>query len=183
MSSPDDRGPASRLNPTDRLLSMEFDSSALGSTARARDSSNEARGFRARSGDDSTGSLNAGSTGSGLSPDKLKFYDDIGLLDTNHESGKALTGSQVDDAALVAQSIAKPQSWKRWIILVLATLAIFGPYYSFDNPAGTAETVSDSDMLTDDATQSLACTSWPIQHALSRHRSSRRISEYPFAQT
>lgn len=65
------------------------------------------------------------------------------MFDTNAEANKLISGSAVEDAAHVAEAMAKPASWKRWVILILATLAIFGPYYSFDNPAGTASTVRD----------------------------------------
>lgn len=57
------------------------------------------------------------------------------------ESAKA-TDEELLQAEHVAKAIDKPSNPKRWFVLVLATVAIFGPYYVFDNPAGTQHTVS-----------------------------------------
>jgi hypothetical protein len=68
---------------------------------------------------------------------------DYGEVDTDDLDGDGgmLTEDELADAQEVASAIDKPSDPKRWIILVLATLAIFGPYYVFDNPAGTQQTV------------------------------------------
>jgi hypothetical protein len=55
-----------------------------------------------------------------------------------------LSGSEMADAELVASKIDKPSDPKRWLVLFLATLAIFGPYYVFDNPAGTQQTLKEN---------------------------------------
>jgi len=70
--------------------------------------------------------------------------DDFGVDAADDEDAKA-TEQELADAELVAAAIDKPSNPKRWIVLVLATLAIFGPYYVFDNPAGTQQTVSGWD--------------------------------------
>ena len=59
------------------------------------------------------------------------------------EDAKA-TDEELLEAEQVAKAIDKPSNPKRWFVLVLATIAIFGPYYVFDNPAGTQHTVSAS---------------------------------------
>lgn len=71
---------------------------------------------------------------------EIPDYGDAGFGDEDEEGG-VLTEVEMADAQFVAAAIDKPSDPKRWIVLVLATLAIFGPYYVFDNPAGTQQTV------------------------------------------
>jgi hypothetical protein len=58
-------------------------------------------------------------------------------------ANQPMSGLELEEAAGVASKIDKPGSRKRWLVLFLATVAIFGPYYVFDNPAGTQQTLKE----------------------------------------
>jgi len=145
-------GSEPRPEPHGRMYSVDVDSSAPLSFALHREPHHE--GYRRldslREDSSSSSGTPRSSSGRGVDATERDAKHDMGgskvhLLDTPSmiindplHSDMLASDETLEEAVNVADLIAKPSSWKRWVVLVLATLAIFGPYYSFDNPAGTA---------------------------------------------